>query len=169
MVKRHHVGNDGFLVGVFCEDICKGKGYMLRTKLEARNVRHRSSSPCVSITKFNYRYQVMARAEEKWGCDFSGNRTCILGPQSMKEGKRMETTVGPKLGRGRGAGSEELTRAEPWPGHHSLTVPTACPALAALLQVPCGSGAPLGMGTISRCCSKGLGWEPAHLRGRGAG
>lgn len=38
VVKRHHVGDNGFLIGVFCEDICKGKGCMLRTQLEAGNV-----------------------------------------------------------------------------------------------------------------------------------
>lgn len=26
VVKGHHVGDDGFLIGVFCEDICKGEG-----------------------------------------------------------------------------------------------------------------------------------------------
>lgn len=31
VVKRHHVGNDGFLIRVFCEDICKGKVWALRT------------------------------------------------------------------------------------------------------------------------------------------
>lgn len=41
MVKCYYVGNNGFFIRVFCEDICKGKGCVFRIKMEVRNVEFR--------------------------------------------------------------------------------------------------------------------------------